>query len=399
MTRSSRIFGRSIRWFSLGLFLVVGTVWEGGLEALGGALAPSGAVAWHPGTPDGRRALRAPVQGKSLDRAKEAAAKEEALRRLWSETAVATVGLLETQHYLKRAVDGDGSRRALERFLETLDPARMHFLESDVVEFRERYGGGLGQELKEGRFDAVEAIFGRLKERCVEVRPLVEELLEGAWDFREPWTVELSRMHAAWPKDAVERRRLWREQLGAEILNEVLDGMSVDRARGRARKRHWESGEVMLKAGLGERVAWALAGVAKAYDAHSDYLTREEFEAEDNDVRLSRVGIGITVDGDPMGVRVVGMLPGGPAERDGRLRVNDRIVAVADGTGPFQELEALPFAKAMSLLRGEKGTLVKLKVQPAREEDPARRMVIALHRDEMRSSEGEAYGKLVEWTE
>jgi carboxyl-terminal processing protease len=137
--------------------------------------------------------------------------------------------------------------------------------------------------------------------------------------------------------------------------------------------------------------------MARACDAHSDYLTQEELEDTENEMRLTRIGIGVTLDSDPAGLRVVGLMPGGPAQKDGRLRMNDRIVAVAEESSAFRELDGMPLAQALSLLRGQRDTVVKLRVLPARSNDPAQRVIIPIRREEMRSIDGETYAKIIQY--
>ncbi|MEK0446887.1 MAG: Tail-specific protease precursor [Verrucomicrobiota bacterium] len=338
-----------------------------------------------------------PAQAKPAQSHRKVATQQvQPVTSWWSEVCVAAVGLMENEHYLRRAVDRDFSRRALERYFELLDPSRLYFLRGDLEEFRERFQDSFALDLKEGNLGAVEVVHRRLRERVREGSETVERLLAEPWDFSKPWTVELTRERAAWPENRGDADRIWREQLGAELLNDILEEVPVEKARERARKRQKEALRSAEEAGQKERCASALLAMARACDAHSDYLTQEELEEEVGELHLTRVGIGVTLDGDASGVRVAGLLPGGPAHRDGRLRINDRIVAVAEGNGPFRDIEGLPLPRALSLLRGEKGSLVKLKVQPARGGDLAQRTVIAIQRDELHSSEGEAYAKIIE---
>lgn len=338
--------------------------------------------------------LLAPLPAEAKKKA--SAQQVQPVRSWWSEVCVAAVGLMENEHYLRRAVDRDFSRRALERYFGLLDPSRLYFLRADLEEFRERFQDSFAVDLKAGKLEAVEAVHRRLCERVREGTETVEKLLLDPWDFSKPWTVELMRERAPWPEHRGDAERIWREQLGSELLNEILEGVPLEKARERARKRQREVLRSNEEAGEKERCALALLAMARACDAHSDYLTQEELEEEVGELRLTRVGIGVTLDGDASGVRVAGLLPGGPAHRDGRLRINDRIVAVAEGNGPFRDIEGLPLLRALSLLRGEKGTLVRLKVQPARGVDGGPRTVIAIQRDELHSSDGEVYAKIIE---
>lgn len=327
---------------------------------------------------------------------KTAPPRVEAEVALWPQVSIATVDLLENQHYLKRPVDAEFSRRALERYFEILDPAHLYFLNADIEEFRKAYRDTFAVELKGGKATAAFAIHARFVERIVSCSELVQRLLAETWDFSAPWTVEMAREHVPWPTDDSDSKRVWREQIGAELLAELLEGSSLAVAMEHSKKHQEQACKATVNALDKDRWAFALLAMARACDAHSDYLTQEELEDEESELRLTRIGIGVTLNGDPAGVRVAGLLNGGPAHRDGRLKVNDRIIAVAEETGPFREIDGLPLGKALSLLRGQKGTLVKLKIAPARTSDPAQRMVIALRRDEMRSCEGEAYAKILE---
>ncbi|MEI6713068.1 MAG: carboxy terminal-processing peptidase [Verrucomicrobiota bacterium] len=314
----------------------------------------------------------------------------------WPEVARVTSELLETQHYLKRPIDKAFSRRVFDRYLENLDPSRLYFLQADVDAFKAAYRDSFASELKEGKPTGAFAIRARFTERVVQCSQMIQELLAEEWDFSKPWSVEYSREHSAWPQDDLDARRLWKEQMGAEMLVEILDGASLAVAKDRSQKHQQQALKAAVECDEKDRWAVALLAMARACDAHSDYLTQEELDDEESELRLTRVGIGVTLDGGPVGVRVAGVLPGGPAHRDGRLKVNDRIVAVAEEKGPFFEIEGLPLRKALSLLRGQKGTTVKLQVAPSKATDPSQRMEIILKRDEMRSSEGEVYGKMIE---
>jgi carboxyl-terminal processing protease len=342
--------------------------------------------------------LLTPLASPSFVFAKKPSAQKVAEEKVspWPQVARITAELLESQHYLRRPIDAAFSRRALARYLENLDPSRLYFQKGDIDDFIAQYGETFASEVKEGKATAAFSIHARFTERVVDCSKMIGELLDEPWSFDAPWTVEYSREHSAWPVDSLDARRLWREQLGAEMLVEILDGAGLEVAKARSRKHQEQALKAVVSCEEKDRWAQALLSLARACDAHSDYLTQEELDDEESELRLTRVGIGVTLDGGPVGVRVVGVLPGGPAHKDGRLQVNDRIVAVAEEKGPFCEIEGLPLRKALSLLRGQKGTLVKLQVAPAKASDPLQRMEISLRRDEMRSSEGEAYGKIIE---
>lgn len=314
----------------------------------------------------------------------------------WPKVASTAADIIETQHYLRQPLDFHFSRKALERYFEILDPDRLCLLEADLEEFRARYASTFASGLKSGNLEPVERIHERFRARVETYCAVATGLAGGTWNFSTPWTVELSREHASWPANEEEAQAEWIAQVGADLLGHQLEGMPLERACTQVRKRLENLLKSVRQDGPKERLAGALLALARASDAHSDYLTQEELEDTENELRLTRTGIGVSLDPDPLGLRVSALLPGGPAQRDGRLKVNDRIVAVAEENGPFQELDGMPMAQALALLRGRKGALVRLRVAPSRGTDPAQRIVLGLRREELRSREGEAYAKIVE---
>jgi carboxyl-terminal processing protease len=315
---------------------------------------------------------------------------------LWPEVAQVVGQILEEEHFLKRPVDEEISSRALDRYLEELDPQRLYFYEADVAELRAEEGARFGVELKGGDGRSFRRILERLAARVVQRGERLAELLRERWTFEKPGQAEVSRERSRWPKDAEDALRIWREQIGAELLAEKLEGTPLDEAVQHVRKRHEQM--VQLALGSEERERWegSLKALARSFDAHTEYLAQSEMDDQENELRLSRVGIGVTVEADPVGLRVLRLLPGGPAQTDGRLRVNDRIVALAEGDGAFQELAGVGLARAVPLLRGKKGSWVRLQVVSPKANSPEKRYVIALKRQEMRDVDGEVYGKIIE---
>jgi carboxyl-terminal processing protease len=321
---------------------------------------------------------------------------EKAVAPHWPKVASIAAEIIETQHYLRQPLDFQFSQRALERYFETLDPDRLCFLKTDLDEFRARFGLSFAGRLKAGDVEPVNVIHERFRMRLQSYCSTAAGFAGGKWEFSSPWSIELTREHAPWPADAQEAQAEWISQIGADLLEYRLEGMPMERASTQVRKRLENLAKSFQQDGPKERLAGALLALARAGDAHSDYLTQEELEDTENELRLTRTGIGVSLDSDPLGLRVSALLPGGPAQRDGRLRVNDRIVAVAEENGPFKELDGLPMAQALALLRGRKGALLRLRVAPSRGADPAQRIVLGLRREELRSREGEAYAKIVE---
>lgn len=316
---------------------------------------------------------------------------------IWPKVAATTASLIETQHYLRQPLDSRFSQRALDRYFDMLDPDRLYFFRTDLSEMHARFGTTFAASLKTGDLEPVDVIHALYTERLTTFCHTAIGLAAGTWDFSSSWDTELYRGRAPWPADASEALQLWTAQIGSELLEYRLEGMSQEKATAQIQKRITNLLNLLQPRLMKDRIAPALLALARACDAHSDYLTQEELEDTENEMRLTRIGIGITLDGDPAGLRVAGLMPGGPAQKDGRLRINDRIVAVAEDSGNFCELDGLPMPRALALMRGQRNTIIRLKVIPARAADPAQRVIIGIRREEMRSIDGEAYAKIIHY--
>jgi carboxyl-terminal processing protease len=139
-----------------------------------------------------------------------------------------------------------------------------------------------------------------------------------------------------------------------------------------------------------------LTALAHAYDPHSDYMSRRQTEEFSIAMNLSLVGVGATLQSDDGYCKIRELLPGGPAARSKLLKVGDRIVAVAqDGKEPVDIVD-MPLPEVVGLIRGAKGTGVRLTIIPGNAADSSVRKTIALVRDEIKLEDQEAKARLVE---
>ena len=113
-------------------------------------------------------------------------------------------------------------------------------------------------------------------------------------------------------------------------------------------------------------------------------------------MKLSLVGIGAVLRTDDGYPKIVEVVSGGPADKDGRLKANDRIVAVAQDKDDFEDVVDMKIDKVVEKIRGAKGTRVRLQVIPANVTDPSKRSMVEITRDEVKLKESEAKGEVIE---
>ncbi|MBI4060325.1 MAG: carboxy terminal-processing peptidase [Elusimicrobia bacterium] len=332
--------------------------------------------------------------------------------------------LLEQTHYARRPIDDDASREFLRNYLDSYDYNHMILEKSDVEEFEAKYAKTLDDRLKDGDVEAAYEIFERVSQRLAERVALVKTLTSSTFTFTTGEKVVLDRHELGWPATKAEAKELWRLRIKHEVLLERLAKLQADEAKAAAAKKAAESPpkpgdkkedakpakELSIKETIDQRYDRTLrsyteydgidvfstfiSALTRVFDPHTDYLAAAQKENFDISMKLSLVGIGAVLRSEDGYARIVSLVPGGPADSDKRLKPNDKIEAVAQGDGPFIEVVGMKLDRLVQMIRGEKGTTVRIRVIPVDAIDPATRVVITLVRDEIKLTDQEARAKI-----
>jgi len=310
---------------------------------------------------------------------------------------ISVARLLEQGHFRRSPLSDEISGRLLRTYLENLDYNRLYFTQADVDLFEGKYATELDDYILLGNPKPayeIQAVYAkRVEDRVAWIKEHLPKLESPA---PAGATVELSRQKSPWPKDAAEADRLWENRLRNELLQEKLDESAVDppltvverRYRQVLRNLHGLDREDILNG--------FLSALAYVYDPHSEYLGPSELENFEIGMKLSLVGIGAVLRSEDGYARIMDLVAGGPAQVDGRLKVGDRISAVAQGDGEFVDVVDMKLDKVVEMIRGGKGTRVRLQVLGASGGDPAQRRVIDLVRDEIKLKDQEARAEVID---
>lgn len=305
--------------------------------------------------------------------------------------------LLERHHYLQRPLDVNVSTSWFDRFITDLDYQHMHYLASDLEALSGYRTNLVRLVLRRGDTTPAYVMFSLFMRRLEQRVRYVTNLLDTEeFDFTGNERVVLNRRDQPFPRDLDEARRLWRERLRAEYLEEKLAGKDhreiVDTLKRRYSRtfrlfREWDSENVL---------EFYLSALARSYDPHSVYMGKSQTENFAISMNLSLSGIGATLTSEDGYCKIIELVPGGPAHRSKKLRVGDRIVAVAQSNEPPVDIVDMPLAKAVQLIRGPKGTEVRLTIIPADAADKSVRREVRLIRDEINLKDRAARGKMLE---
>ena len=320
--------------------------------------------------------------------------------------------LLEEYHYSQHPLDREMSEKFFDGYLDSLDPQHLYFLKSDIAEFA-HYRTNLNTLTinNHGTADLTPAsqIFQRFLDRMKQRTAYEDKLLARVpFPLNDHQRIPLDRRKFPYPKNLAEARRLWQQRLLYDYLQEVLsreisptnNGVILPLPKSAPKEiaakltRHyhwllrlftnWDSSDVLQA---------YLNALAHAYDPHSDYLNVGHAQDFSIDMSLALFGIGAELHSDDGYCTILSLVPGGPAAKSKQLTPKDRIVAVAQGRQPPVDVVDMDLPKVVQMIRGPKGTEVRLTIIPA--DDPNGRRVVILIRDEIKLEDAEAKAGLV----
>jgi carboxyl-terminal processing protease len=348
--------------------------------------------------------------------------------------------ILQQSHYRQTPLDDAISGMFLTNYLDALDYNHMIFLEADVRDFADRYATKLDDLTKLGDVTPGFEIFGRYLQRLSFRHETAQQIIQEPLDFSTNDSVQRTRSKAPWPKDDAEAERLWRGRIKSELLQDrliklksaatnapakpggaprpapatapanapatasapatnALAGVggvasSPDEVRKTISKRYERLLKNMKDFSNEEILQVYLSSLARAFDPHTDYMSPTEAADFDiNSIKLKLSGIGARLRWEDGFTRVESLVPGGPAALSKQLKPNDRIIAVAQGDGKAVDVVEMKLRKVVDLIRGQKGTEVRLTVVPA---DGSASRIVPLLRDEIKIAEQFAKAKVVD---
>ena len=342
--------------------------------------------------------------------------------------------ILVKNHYRGDPPDKNMSHRLYDEYLKVLDPGRIIFTSADLAPFEARKDD-LCRQLMNGDCSFALDLYALYRRRSREFREFAAAYLKQKIDFTVDEYYQYDRSKLPRPADDAERKELWRLRLKADLLNfRMLDrmlkeaenadaaqkddkGVKKDDKSGKKGKKDKKAPKESptWKKSPAERLQARLRDVgntvdrrepidilglyinslASALGPHSNYApptTDDDFEIH---MSLTLIGIGATLTSEDGFIKVVALVPGGPAARDGRLKVNDRIIAVTEENGEPTDLIDMPVDRAVRYIRGKENTRVTLTVLPGDKGRNARPVFIDIVRAKILLEEGAASGKVL----
>ncbi|HAV88537.1 carboxy terminal-processing peptidase [Stutzerimonas balearica] len=277
------------------------------------------------------------------------------------------VELLKRHHYNKPPLNDARSEKIFDSYIEMLDPSRSYFLASDLNEFRQ-WRDRFDDLLKSGNLEPGFTIYKRHLERLQSRLDYALSLLDkgvDSFDFTQDESLLVDREKAAWAKDTKELDDLWRKRVKDEVLRLKIAGKEPKDIQELLTKRYRNQLARLSQTRSEDVFQTYINAFAQSYDPHTQYLSPDNAENFDINMSLSLEGIGAVLQSDSEYVKVVRLVPAGPAEKSKQLAPADKIVGVAQGDEEMVDVIGWRLDEVVKLIRGPKGSVVRLEVIPA----------------------------------
>ncbi len=288
---------------------------------------------------------------------------------------------LQELHYQPQALNDEFSERVYDLYMKRLDNGKRFLTQSDVKKLT-KYQTVLDNQVKSGQLDFLNVSIDLFEKRKGQIQGYYKEILAEPFDFTVEEKVETDGEKLKFAKNEKELREIWRKSLKFQVMTRLADLIEDEEvadngkdlapktyaelekeARAKVLKTHNDWFKRMGKIDREDRVSMFLNSVTAAYDPHTNYFPPQDKENFDISMSGRLEGIGASLQEDGKYIKVVRIVTGSPCWKQGDLEVGDKIMAVAQGEEEAVDAADMPIDDVVSMIRGEKGSEVRLTVK------------------------------------
>lgn len=296
--------------------------------------------------------------------------------------------LLTRNHYKKTQLDDSLSSEILDQYIESLDPNRIFFLQSDIERF-EAYRHTLDNAFAEQDLRPAFEIFNVYTNRVEQRVDRALALLPTEFNFEVDESLELDRSEAPWAQSEQQLDDIWRRRVKNDVLRLRLTDKADEKTVETLTNRYEGLQRRVSQLDSEDVFQYYMNAFAYSIEPHTGYMAPRISENFQIQMRLSLEGIGAVLERENEYTTVRRVVPGGPAARDGRLKEGDRIVGVTQGSGDEQAIDVIGWRldDVVEKIRGKMGTMVHLDVIPVDAKLDSKAVTIDLLRDKVKLEE------------
>ncbi|MCW8883535.1 MAG: carboxy terminal-processing peptidase [Sedimenticola sp.] len=304
--------------------------------------------------------------------------------------------VIDEYHYKKHSLDDAMSKAVLDRYLQVLDPNKSFFTQGDFDRFAV-VSDRLDDDLKEARLDSAFNIFRVYRQRVDERIDKALNLLKMDYDFTINESYRFDREKSPWAKDRQDLDELWRKKVKSDILSLKLKDKPMTEIRSTLEKRYAGIKRRTRQMDTDDVFQLFINSYTLSLEPHTSYMSPRVSENFDISMRLSLEGIGAVLKNENEYTVVQRTVVGGPAALSGQVNPGDRIIGVGQAAdGEMEDVVGWRLQDVVDLIRGAKGTTVRLQLLPEDEGAEGRTKLVTLVRNQIKLEDQAAKKYVIE---
>lgn len=297
------------------------------------------------------------------------------------ETIYPLMGGFLAQHLTAKKFTPQLEERTINQFIKMLDGSKLYLMDSDVASIKASMSG-IFNKLNSKKCEDIDAAQKLYEKRVGESQDFAKKVLGDDFKLNENTTIVIDPAKRNYSKDNQELQDLQSRYIQFQISNYLTSDMKLPDAKKQLVHRYEVTLKHVVESKKADLYALFLDAFASALDPHSNFLSKDVLEDFEITMRLSLEGIGATLSNQDGYTVVENLIPGGAAAKSGQVEPKDKIIAVAQGdSGKFDQVIDMPLRDVVKLIRGKKGTKVKLSI--LRQGKTVSRHIVELTRDKI----------------
>ncbi|NAX41025.1 carboxy terminal-processing peptidase, partial [Vibrio sp. V26_P1S5P106] len=279
------------------------------------------------------------------------------------------------------------------RYIGMLDYNRNLFTQADIDSFKD-WSLQLDDQLKVGNNQIAFDLYNLSMRKRFERFQYALSLLDKEITFDSDDAIEQDRTQSPWPKDQAEIDSLWQKRVKFDALNLKLAGKTWPEIQETLAKRYNNAIKRLTQTHSEDVFQVYINAFARQIDPHTSYLSPRNAEQFQSEMNLSLEGIGAVLQMTDDYTVIRSLVVGGPAASSKQLSEGDRIIGVGQEKGEMVDVIGWRLDDVVQLIKGPKGTKVKLQVLPEGKE--AKSYIVTIVRDKIRLEDRAVKSQIIE---
>ena len=303
---------------------------------------------------------------------------------------------ISEEHFFQDQAMKNINPRLGKALIKQLDSQKIYFTKNEILYFTNKFQSSADDVEIAASYELINLYFNRLIEAT---KYQIKVIQQKSFDFNKVENILIEDALQEFRETNIDLREIWVKLAKNDVLTSMLTDKTEDEAVELISKRYKNRLRRILQRNEEDIFSIVMNNLTGLFDPHSSYMSPKSAEDFEMTMSLNLEGIGALLTTEDDYPIIVSVVPGGPAEKSGKINPDDRIVKVKQ----IKEVEVDPvdvvgwrIDEVVQLIRGEAGTQLELEIIPAKTEDLSDRKWIVLTREEVKLEEQAAKSLIID---